>query len=131
MSALQQLSPDAKATVEAAVSRLGSIKAVAARIGYSRPALSLALRGSYRAGSLAPMEAAIAAKLGGDVPCPHLGRPIAPSLCRATREQPVPTHDPRELKHWQACRACPRNPAVQPADPPASQPTKGDRHAKR
>lgn len=126
MSGLQQLSHDAKAIVEAAVRRHGTIKAVAERIGYSRPALSLALRGAYRAGSLSLMEEAIAANLGTDVPCPYLGRSITASTCRATREQPVPTHDPRELKHWQACRACPRNPAVQPADPASH--TKGDRH---
>ena len=133
---MQRLSADARASVEAAVVSMGSLTKVAGRIGYSRPALSLAMKGAYRANSLQRMEAAIATKLGADVPCPHLGRTISTELCRQTRLQPVPTHDPGELKHWQACKSCPRNPASPtPPDPaaravtPNSHNLKGGRHA--
>ena len=124
------LSPDAQASVEAEIKRLGTISAVAQRIGYSRPALSLALRGKYGAGSLDHMERKIAAVLGSDVQCPHLGRAITTAACRATRLQPVPTHDPGELEHWQACKSCPRNPASYTLpDQPLSHAPKGTRHA--
>lgn len=103
------LSPHARGLVEAAIGRLGSQKRVAQRIGYAPASLSIAMTGHYR-GSLATMEAAIVAQLGSAIDCPHLGRAIDPAECLAHRTRPIPTANPADLRHWRACRYCPRNP---------------------
>ncbi|MEC5293320.1 hypothetical protein VQ044_21180 [Aurantimonas sp. C2-5-R2] len=111
-----------------AVARHGSIKAVAAMVGYSRTALSLAMSGGYRANSLAPLEAKIVAVFAIRITCPYLAQEIAPAICRDHRERPIPTADPRALRHWQACRFCPENPSASSGDIPAGQAAGGDHY---
>lgn len=109
-----QLNPRAQELVREAMARHGSITAVAAKLGYSRTALSLAISGRYRANSLERLEAAIADAFEGQIACPHLKADISSTVCRDYREQPIPTHDPRALRHWQACRFCTHNPRPNP-----------------
>ena len=109
-AALSKLSARSEALVKGAIARHGSIKAVAAEIGYSRTALSLALAGKYR-GALTALEEQIVARLSTAVLCPHLDRTITPDECRDYRERPLQTANPKAVRHWQACRFCPENPA--------------------
>jgi len=132
MTTLLKLDDRCQSLVADAIARHGSIKAVAALIGYSRTALSLALSGGYRANSLKPLETAIIDALATRIACPHLAADISPAVCRDHRERPIPTADPRALRHWQACRFCPENPSASsshthPQKP--SHPAKGKTHA--
>lgn len=96
----------AMALARALVAQHGSIQAAAAAIGRSRPALSMYLSGTYPAASVAGIEAAILA--AAPVACPHLGATIPRPDCRAMATRAMPLSDPRALRHWQACRDCPR-----------------------
>ncbi|NYZ17030.1 LacI family transcriptional regulator [Azospirillum sp. RWY-5-1] len=80
----------------------------ARRIGYSRPAVSMALAGTYK-GGLGRLADAVLATLGG-VACPHLGRTITPRDCADFAGRPMPTASRAAVAHWRACRACPHRP---------------------
>uniref|UniRef100_A0A7C4AHX3 LacI family transcriptional regulator n=1 Tax=Fundidesulfovibrio putealis TaxID=270496 RepID=A0A7C4AHX3_9BACT len=84
-----------------------SIAAVARRLGYARPSISLALAGKYP-GSTDKLAATVLAVLG-TVDCPHLGFPVAPSRC-ADASGEMPTSSPGDLRLWRACQGCPHKP---------------------
>lgn len=94
--------------------RLGSIKAVAEALGYKRPSVSMALAGKYQ-GDTKHLRARIFEVFADRVLCPHLSRDIPPADCRTFRERPIPTSPLAAVKHWQACRICPLNPAARNA----------------
>lgn len=87
-----------------------SIAAVARRLGYSRPAVSLALRGKY-VGGAARLAARILDVFADRVACPFLGRDLSPAECRAQREAPIPSGPRSAIDHWRACRHCVFNPS--------------------
>lgn len=130
---LRRLEGEPRALVEAAIERLGSKKAVAEKIGYSRSSLSLALSGGYRSGSLDKLEQAIRDALADTIPCPHLGVDLAPAACADYRALPLQTANPQSVRHWQACRFCPHNPASHRPSGSAgsSHQPKGKSHASR
>lgn len=101
-----QLSEADLALLRAAVTRHGSIAAVAAALGYSRPSISMALSGQYK-GNTGRLAARIRDVLRAAVECPHLGQTIAASRCAELRALPLSTSNRAALKQWQACRVCP------------------------
>ena len=88
-----------------------SITATAAKIGYSRPSISLALAGRYPGGT-AKISAAVLSKLQV-VDCPYLGRQIKGAECKDNALRPMPTGNPQELNFWRACQRCPHSPKGQ------------------
>lgn len=94
--------------IRAEVERLGSVRAVADALGYSRSAVSLALSGTYP-GSTARLEAAAVERLGR-VLCPHQEQEIAVAACKRLREAPMQTSSRAAYRQWQACRTCAHNP---------------------
>jgi len=89
---------------EAAVT---SVTAAAARLGYSRPAISLALSGKYP-GKTDKLAARVLEVLGSSH-CPHLGRPVSAQEC-AGNSGTMPTSSPAALRLWRACQGCPHKP---------------------
>ncbi|SMH62872.1 hypothetical protein [Azospirillum agricola] len=85
-----------------------SIAATAREIEYSRPAVSMALAGSY-VGGLDRMARRVIERFGA-VACPYLGEAIAIDVCSKHRARPMPTGSARSFRHWQACRQCSSNP---------------------
>lgn len=85
-----------------------SVSAAARDLGYSRPAVSMALAGTY-VGGLERM-ARRAMECFGAVACPHLDAPIPAAVCAEHRSRPMPTGSARSFRHWQACRRCRHNP---------------------
>ncbi|MFT4098802.1 MAG: hypothetical protein QM651_16915 [Rhodoblastus sp.] len=110
--AYPQLSERARALLQAAVDK-SSRKTVAQQIGYSRPAVSMALSGKY-VGDARLISAKIFETFADRVDCPHLGRDIAPAECKAFREAPIPSAPRAAVSHWRACRHCVFNPALVP-----------------
>lgn len=102
-----QLDADALDLLRRAVAEHKSRRIVAEMLGYSRPAISMALSGTYKADT-AGLRARIMAVLVDQVLCPHLGRAIAPDECADLAARPMSTSNRDALKQWQACRACPR-----------------------
>ncbi len=92
-----------------------SIQAVAITIGYSRPALSRYMSGSYGAG-VEKIEEAI--KRHYDVRnCPFLTKQVDIHYCttKSTAARPIKSGGVREA-HWLACQSCPNNQGA-PHDP--------------
>lgn len=87
------------------VEELGSIAAVAAEVGYSRSAVSLALSGNYPA-KVTKLAAAVIAAYTRCV-CPYLKREITAAECRRHRTRPMPQSVPDELRFWSTCQRCP------------------------
>lgn len=85
------------------VRRHGSLAAFATVVGYSRPALSRRLNGSY--GDASALDLAIQTALDRR-DCPHLGKPITVKDCDAHRARPMPRSHAEALRHWSACRSC-------------------------
>ncbi len=84
------------------------ITGVAARLDYSRPAISRVLSGTYRDPSL------IAAKVLATyarIDCPHLQVSIAPHECAAYAGRSYGAITAADVPHWRACRKCPHNPS--------------------
>lgn len=90
--------------IRSAVGRLGSIKAVADQLGYSRTAISLVLSGKYQKDTT-KIEAAVRERLG-QVQCPFQGVVISGTSCleHQARDEPAPGGE--EFWHWRACRSC-------------------------
>lgn len=82
-----------------------SITAVAARLNYSRAAISLALSGKYP-GDTKKIEAAVLAELAGQLYCPHLRETISRNACDDYAKSRMPTSDPQRLRHWHSCQGC-------------------------
>lgn len=91
------------------VSNLGSVAAVAAKLGYSRPAISGALNGSYTGGT-DRLRSRIVEVFLDAILCPHLQAPIEPAECRWWRTRPCPTSRASDVRHWAACKTCIFNP---------------------
>lgn len=87
---------------------------VAAKLGYSRTAVTLYLSGKYP-GGVARLEARIVERLGG-VDCPFLGRTISNADCASHASRDCPSTSPMALRHWQACKTCDHNPKRKDAE---------------
>lgn len=103
---LPPLNPESRAraleliTAEVATS---SKAAVAMRLGYSRPAVSRLLSGTYgNPGQLLRTALTVL----DSVACPHTGREEPRALCTEQARSEPPTHNPFRLAHWHACRRC-------------------------
>ncbi|WP_052190894.1 hypothetical protein [Chitinibacter sp. ZOR0017] len=79
-------------------------------IGYSRPTVSLFVRGLYP-GDAAAVSKAVLKKLN-TVVCPHLRRDIGLPECQATSSSRAPMHNPMKLQHWRTCQRCPKKSEV-------------------
>jgi hypothetical protein len=91
-----------------AVDRLGSITAVADRIGYSRTALSLVLSGKYGDRDTTALARAVLTRLDV-VQCPVFGE-IAGDDCRSHQAAPFSAANPQRIQLYRACRSgCPHS----------------------
>ena len=97
-------------TLLADACRAQSIAEVGRRLGYSRPAVSMALRGKY-VGHTKTLAAKIFEVFADRVPCPFLDTDIAPEVCASHRDAPIPSGPRAAINHWRACRHCVFNPA--------------------
>lgn len=104
--AYDQLDDEAMTLLRQGLAQAGSITALAARLGYSRPAISAALAGTYK-GHTTRLRARLFEALQGGVECPHLGDTIPAGQCADLRARPLSTSNRDALKQWQACRICP------------------------
>ncbi len=95
-----------------AAAKAEGVAAVARRLDYSRPAVSMVLTASY-VGRPDRLILRALERLGA-VMCPHLDATLSADDCRAYALRPLPTSSPAALRHWEACRTCARRPA--PAD---------------
>ncbi|WP_257311187.1 hypothetical protein [Geothrix fuzhouensis] len=86
--------------------------AVARELGYSATTLSLVRRDKYPGGT-ERIEARVLS-LYGEVACPFLGAPIPAEQCRRISHSPVPTSNPKTLRHWSACQSCPHFKGAKP-----------------
>jgi DNA-binding transcriptional regulator YdaS (Cro superfamily) len=102
---MQALSAEAMDLLRRAVAAEGSQARAAKRVGISAAAVSLLLKGEYGADTT-KMERKIRGALD-QVTCPHLRQVITGPECIRHRTRNIPTHDPRELRHWNACQSCP------------------------
>lgn len=84
-----------------------SIAAVAARLEYSRTAISLVLGGKYpgRLDKIAK-KAIEVLEPPVTVDCPHLAEVIPVQQCKQYSVRTVPTHNPQKMAHWRACQEC-------------------------
>jgi len=87
-----------------------NIAEVARRLGYSRPSISMALRGKYIGGPKR-LQARIFEVFADRVSCPFLARDLAPTECAEHRNAPIPSGPRSAIDHWRACRHCVFNPS--------------------
>jgi hypothetical protein len=85
-----------------------SVTQVAARIGYSRTAVSLVLNGRYSAGADKLLRKVVA--VFGKIDCPYLGQAITAADCAGYALRACPTHNPSQMQFWRVCRICPSRP---------------------
>lgn len=85
-----------------------SINAAAARIGKSRPALSLVLSGNYIASPDKILRAVLSAL--DRIACPYLGAEVEAGYCQETNTGPTPTWDPSALAQRRMCQTCQNRP---------------------
>lgn len=104
-----QLDKTARAFLMLQVRRRGSVAAVARDLGYSRPAISGALNGTYTGGT-ATLRAKLFQVYRGKMTCPHLEREIDADECAWWRTRPCPTSRASDVRHWAACKTCIFNP---------------------
>lgn len=101
---------------------------VAKRLGVSPPVVTQVLNGTgqYGAGKASPRKLFVKVDaVYGAWECPHLtalsadDQPVrlTATRCAQLAHRPAPISSPRELTHWQACRACPKHALTAP--PPA------------
>ena len=91
------------------VDKAGSIQAVADKLGYARPSISLALKGDYP-GKTDRLKSKVIATFCERVICHHTSTDIAQIECADLRSRPLPQSDAGELRHWLCCQSCPNNP---------------------
>lgn len=84
------------------------ITGVAERLGYSRPAISRVLSGTY--GSTDKVAARVLATYAR-IDCPHLRTSLAPDECAGYAGRSYSAITAADVPHWRACRKCPHNPA--------------------
>lgn len=82
-----------------------SRKAVAARLGVSRTAISLVMSGKY--GAKTDNIAALVMEVLGVIACPYLGKEITRRECHEHAGRAIPTSSPRAVRHWKTCQTCP------------------------
>lgn len=109
----------------AQVSRPGVVRArIARQLGITAGALSQLLNATGLYGNGTASTDRMASRVihtYGRYPCPHLtdeagGQEqvvITAEQCRTYAHRPAPS-SPREMKHWQACNACPHKAACTP-----------------
>jgi hypothetical protein len=86
------------------------MRALAARLDYSRTTVSLVLSGTYPGNTDRIAERAIAVlELPQVVQCPYLGQELTIAACRDYSTQRAPTHHPTKMAHWRACQQCQNN----------------------
>lgn len=117
--------PPEPATVSARAQALALVQAavaahprrlagVAEALGYSRPALSRYVNGSY--GDGARLEAAILERYQGLRLCPHEGEELPVALCRKRAHAPEPYGGNARHAAWSACQRCPFKPTLAAPD---------------
>lgn len=84
------------------------ITGVAERLGYSRPAISRVVGGSY--GNTDNVAAAVLAAYAR-IDCPHLKTSLAPAECAAFAVRSYTAIAAADVPHWRACKRCQYNPA--------------------
>ncbi|MCK2095664.1 hypothetical protein [Thauera aromatica] len=84
------------------------ITGVAECLGYSRPAVSRVLAGSY--GDPSRLAAKVLATYAR-IDCPHLRASLAPDECAAYAGRSYGAITAADVPHWRACKKCPHNPA--------------------
>ncbi|MEA2755131.1 MAG: hypothetical protein QOJ54_1420 [Aliidongia sp.] len=102
--------PEWMVILRAEVKRLGSIQAVAHRIGYSRTVVSLVLAGKYGK-STEPLALAVMTRLTQLV-CPVLGE-ISGDACALNQNAPFRANNPRNIALYRACRSGCRHSFIQ------------------
>lgn len=103
---LTALTPETRARALALIRAevyASSKTAVAIRLGYSRPAVSRLLSGTYGDPDQLLRTALVVLD---SVACPHTGRDEPRALCAEQARSEPPTHNPFRLAHWHACRRC-------------------------
>jgi hypothetical protein len=93
--------------LQAAVQAPSSITAVAAKLGYGRPAISQVINGIY-AGKPDKIAAKVM-ELMDRWECPYLNTEIVAEDCRSVHTGPTPSHDPARLAQRRVCRTCKHN----------------------
>lgn len=84
------------------------ITGVAERLGYSRPAISRVLSGSYRS----PEKiAARVLSIYALIDCPYLRASLAHHECHGYATRKYSAITAAEVPHWRACKRCQHNPA--------------------
>lgn len=86
------------------------ITGVAMRLGYSRPAVSRVINGTY--GSTENFAKAVLAAYAR-IDCPHLKTSLAPDECRNFAGRSYRAITAAEVPHWRACKRCPHKPESQ------------------
>lgn len=104
-----QLDAETLAVLRDQVRKLGSVGAVASKLGYCRSAVSGALNGSYTGGT-DRLRARIVEVFVGGVFCPHAQKQLSAEDCRWWRTCDCPTYSNVAAHHWLACKTCPNNP---------------------
>lgn len=85
---------------------------IAARIGYSRTAVSLYAAGKYDRDCTA-LEAALLRAY--DIrTCPHINETVTAEICRRKALAPRPFGGRDRLAWWTCCQTCPHRPEEQP-----------------
>lgn len=111
----------ARALIEAQLASGKSQTAIAAEIGYSRPAISQYLAGDYGA-AVRKIEAAIVRRYDRRL-CPADGQEKPPEHCARIALRPRPYGFPDAETLWLTCQGCPHKPAAPgPAQPGAGRP---------
>lgn len=82
-----------------------NITAVAAKLGYARPTVSLVLKGDYN-GSTDRIAAKVVEVFSDNVQCPHLKAPLTVAACHQFSTTPMPQSSATALRHWRACQCC-------------------------
>jgi len=102
-------STDARALLQAAAAvHPRGLAGCAQELGYSRPALSRYMNGSYGIG--AKLEAAIYERYQGLRRCPHDGEEVPIAHCRRRAHAPEPYGGNARHAAWRACQTCPYQP---------------------
>lgn len=85
------------------------------RIGYSRSAVSLAVKGVYPGGT-DNIRRAVMQELAGEIECPHLGELISKDDCSHIQKLPLSTSNMNLRRHRKACAHCQFNTSVKELD---------------
>lgn len=86
-----------------------NLRELGAKLGYSKTALSMILRGTYYGKTNKAAEAVRRTLLR--YRCPHSGETVSAAVCRTIAHAPPPTHNPIKMQQWRACQNCPKRPS--------------------